>query len=310
MKTKIIIIYFFILLSTNSAKLFAIENKILFKIENKIITSVDIFNEVKYLKLINKNIETLDEEKIFEIAKNSLIQEKIKEIEVLKKFKKIDLNNEILEKRIIDYYSRFGVESVDDFNIFFQNQSLKTEKIKRKIAVQTYWNNIIYSLYSDKVIIDKESIKKEILKNSKKEKRSFLLSEIVFEVKNKEELNKKFQEIKESIESEGFNNTASLFSVSSSSKIGGELGWINENSLNTKIKKILFTTDVDKYTDPIKFAGGFLILKINDIKSEKYEIDVNKELNKIINQKTNEQLNSYSNVYFNKLKKNIQIEKI
>ena len=121
MKTKIIIIYFFILLSTNSAKLFAIENKILFKIENKIITSVDIFNEVKYLKLINKNIETLDEEKIFEIAKNSLIQEKIKEIEVLKKFKKIDLNNEILEKRIIDYYSRFGVKSVDDFNIFAVN---------------------------------------------------------------------------------------------------------------------------------------------------------------------------------------------
>ena len=71
MKVKIIFVYTIILLLSNQANLLAIENKILFKIENKIITSIDIFNEINYLKIINKDIEKLGEEKIFQIAKLS-----------------------------------------------------------------------------------------------------------------------------------------------------------------------------------------------------------------------------------------------
>ena len=101
MKIKLVLIYLIILFSTNNSCLEAIENKILFKIENEIITSVDVYNEINYLKIINNDIEKLGEEKIFQIAKNSLVKEKIKEIEVLKKFKKMDLNSKFLEKRII-----------------------------------------------------------------------------------------------------------------------------------------------------------------------------------------------------------------
>ena len=72
----------------------------------------------------------------------------------------------------------------------------------------------------------------------------------------------------------------------------------------------MFKINNNEFTDPIKIPGGYLILKINDIKNEEIQIDVEKEIKKIINEKLNEQLNNYSNVYFNKVRKNIQIENI
>ena len=50
---------------------YSLENKILFKVNNEIITSIDIINEIEYLGLINKNLNQLTKEKLFEIGKNS-----------------------------------------------------------------------------------------------------------------------------------------------------------------------------------------------------------------------------------------------
>ena len=62
----------------------ALENKILFKVNNEIITSLDIFTEVKYLETINDEFKVLKKKQAFEVAKKSLIREKIKEIELKK----------------------------------------------------------------------------------------------------------------------------------------------------------------------------------------------------------------------------------
>ena len=40
-----------------------------------------------------------------------------------------------------------------------------------------------------------------------------------------------------SINEIGFENSAAMYSFSESAKIGGDIGWINENSLNDNIKK-------------------------------------------------------------------------
>ena len=74
---------FILIFSSNSY-----ENKILFKVNNEIITSIDILEEIGYLKMINNNLQNLEKEKIFEISKNSLIREKIKIIELSKYFEK------------------------------------------------------------------------------------------------------------------------------------------------------------------------------------------------------------------------------
>ena len=48
---------------------------------------------------------------------------------------------------------------------------------------------------------------------------------------------KKYKEVIKSINEIGFKNSASIYSVSETSKIGGDIGWINESSLNNKIKE-------------------------------------------------------------------------
>ena len=61
-------IFFIILFYPLNA--YALENRILVKVNNTIITSVDIFKETQYLIAINKDMEKLSKNKIFDIAKN------------------------------------------------------------------------------------------------------------------------------------------------------------------------------------------------------------------------------------------------
>ena len=116
-------------------------------------------------------------------------------------------------------------------------------------------------------------------------------------VKTKEDQKIIFIKIKDSIKKNGFENTASLFSISESSKTGGKIGWINESSINTEILKKLVNLKVGEYTNPIQTPGGFLILSLVDKKKTEQSIDVEKELSLRIKNLQNQQLNQYSNIY-------------
>ncbi len=95
-------IYLFIILLIFIGKCNSYENRILIKVNNEIITSVDILNEINFLSLINKEFTKLDKNKKIEIAKRSLINEKIKLIEVSKYIEKIDIENKIIKKQTLD----------------------------------------------------------------------------------------------------------------------------------------------------------------------------------------------------------------
>ena len=84
----------------------------------------------------------------------------------------------------------------------------------------------------------------------------------------------------------------------------------SENSLNDKIKKLLNSLEINDYTRPIKVSGGFLVLKLNDLKIVQKKIDPEQELKKRIRSLKNEQLNQYSKMHFNKVKKDIRINEI
>ena len=79
----------------------SVENKILFKVNNIIITSLDIFTELEYLKTINKEFKKIEKEKAFEISKNSIIREKIKEIEIKRVIKEIKIEDKIINNLIL-----------------------------------------------------------------------------------------------------------------------------------------------------------------------------------------------------------------
>ena len=155
-----LIFYYFLIIFLLFGKANGTENKILFKIDNKIITSIDISNEINYLASLNKNILDLKKEKIFEIAKNSLIKEKIKEIELLKVVKKIEINEIDFSSLILPLYVKNGINSIDELKQYFILNSLDIEIIKKKIAINAIWNQMIYQKFSKNININKEEIQK------------------------------------------------------------------------------------------------------------------------------------------------------
>jgi len=289
---------------------FGIENKILLKIENEIISTIDIINESKYLITLNKSIQNLDEAEIFELSKKSIIREKIKKIEILKSFKNPKIPDEFLEQILRNVYQTLKINDLNSFKEYLKSNSIDYEFVKDKIQTEALWNELILAKYSSKIKVDLDKVKQLVIKNSKKISKSYLLSEISFEISNTKELDSYFDEIKKVIMEKGFNNAALTYSTSKTSSFGGQLDWIEEDSLNVNLKNILSKMKKNEFTSPITVPGGFLILKIDNIKEIKKDKNIDQEVKKIIDIKKNNQLNQFSKMYFNKVKKNVQINEL
>ena len=302
----IIIIIFFSVLIKYSA--LAYENKILLKINNEIITTVDILNQISYLKSINKNINNVDNKKVFEIARNSLIKDKIKEIALKKIIQKIDISDEDFNRVLISTYSDTGYTNASELLGYLKNFDIKPDFIRNKMTINAIWNQFIYDKYSKNVNIDLDKLKKDISKNENQVE--YLLSEIVFNLKDNQTLDEKFKIIEDAIKKNGFENSALIYSISETSNAGGNIGWINENSINKKILEKISKIEINKYTNPIIIPGGYLILKLKEKKISKRNLNIDEELNKIVRNKTNEQLNQFSNLFLNKFKKDIIINEL
>ncbi len=306
MKTKIVIIIISSLLFFTQVH--TIENKILLKINNKIITSIDIQNEINYLNSINPTLGNLENDKMFEISKNSLIRSKIKEIALEKVVSELKIDKSDFERNLILNYSNIGIKNLNELQDHLLQFNIDIQTLEERIAIESYWNQVIYDLYNKNIKIDLEEIKKNILENNMQNE--FLLSEIVFNLDVNENLEEKLKKIQKSIEEKGFENSALIFSTSDSLNVGGRLGWINQNSISEEILNEIFNTTIGDYTKPIKIPSGFLILKIHETRETEKNINLEQELQKIIRIKTNEQLNQYSNLFFNKIKKDIIINEL
>ena len=297
-----LILFIFFLSNKNSL---AIENKIILKVNNEIITSVDVFNEAKYLKTLNKNLKNISDEEIIKLAKNSLLREKIKIIE-LSKYPEVSVNKEYLENIIKTIYTNLGLINKKQFLNYLSKYNIDIKVVEQKLSNEALWNQLIFEKFKDKIKINKDKIKKEIV-SLKKYSTTYNLNEILYNVKKKDEQEKIFLEIQESIKLNGFENTASLFSVSESSKTGGKIGWINEGSINKEILKRLVKLEVGEFTQPIQTPAGFLVLNLVDKKKREQVFNIDEELSLRVKNLQNQQLNQFSNIYFNKIKKDIKI---
>jgi peptidyl-prolyl cis-trans isomerase SurA len=302
--TFLTLIFFFFNTSLNSQ-----ENKILVKIENQIITSLDVNNEYKYLVALNPSIKNSKKEDIIKLSKRSIIQEKIKKIEIEKNFNDPKLPKEYFEQILQNVYLRIGLTNLDDFKKYLINNNINYENVKNKLEIEALWNELILIKFSKKVKINEEKLRDRI-KNNNNFLKSYLLSEISFEVSNLKELDNKFQEISNAISDKGFDFAALKYSISPTSNLGGKLDWINENSLNKSIRSAINGLKINDFTKPITVPGGFLILQVNDIKNTKIKIDIEKEFKKLVNYEKNNQLNQYSKIYFNKVKKDLEISEL
>tara|TARA_X000001036_G_C20680034_1_gene805553 strand:- start:379 stop:1311 length:933 start_codon:yes stop_codon:yes gene_type:complete len=306
-KMLIFLVLFFFIFNKSSI---SIENKILIKIEDQIITSLDVKNEYKYLIALNPNIKNSKENDILKFSKRSVVQEKIKRLEIEKNFNKPKIPKEYLEQILKNVYSKIGLENLKEFKEYLKSNDVNFENVKKKLETEALWNELILIKFSSKTQINEEKLKKKVEKKNNQFVKSYLMSEVFFEVSNLKNLDNKFLEISNTIEESGFYFAALKYSISSTSNLGGKLDWINENSLNKNIIESIKDLGINDFTKPIIVPGGFLILQINDIKNTKFEIDIDNELKKMINLEKNKQLNQYSKIYFNKIKKNLDINEL
>ncbi len=287
---------------------YALENKILFKIENEIITTIDIYEEIKFLKKFNQEMNNLSETELFEISKNSILRDKIKKIEIMNFVKELKVEEKYLTKFIKNRYSQKGLDSIENFEKYLRENKLNIKSIREKFTIELIWNDLIYQKFNKKIIIDKEKIKNEILQNPQKDsQRELLLSEIVFNSNNKTDYKNKYEKILFDIEKIGFKKTALIHSDSSTASNGGLIGWVKENNLNQAIKKVISELQSGQFTRPIRTSSGFIIIKIEEEKKYTSELNLDDKVNEVIRFKTNDQLNQFSNMYFNKLKKSLII---
>ena len=305
-KLKLLFIFLTILLNFQSLN--ALENKILFKVDNEIITTLDIYEEIKFLKAFNPEISSLDKTELFEISKNSILRNTIKKIEIMNIVEELKIDDKFLSKLIKSKYSKIGLDSLEKFEIYSRDKNLDLELIKEKFTIELIWNDYIYKKFYKKVVIDREKIKKEILQNSQKEKqKEFLLSEINFSVSDKIDFKDKYEEIISDVEKLGFKKTALKHSNSETASNGGLIGWVKQDNLNLTIKKIISDLKIGQISEPIRTSSGFIILKIDDEKEYSTNLDINEKIEEIEKFKTNDQLSQFSNMYFNKIKKNLII---
>ena len=182
------------------------------------------------------------------------------------------------------------------------------KRVKEKISIEIAWNDLIVKTFLNEIEIDENAISKELEKFDEKEVNNLLLSEIIFTINDKNELESKYESIKKSINEIGFEETARIYSLSDSKKSGGSLGWIYKNQLSKEIKDELSNIKIGEFTKPIITSGGFLILKLNNIKTENVKIDKNTQLKKMIEFEKERQFTRFSTLYYKRIYNDAEID--
>ena len=307
---KTLYILFVVLLLCNTSANSLEKVFIILKINNEIVTNIDVKNEIKYLIALNPQLKTVPKNQIQEIAKKSIVKENLKKSEILKYYI-LDQKNPLLQEILAQFYKKLGMDNEKEFKEYLINFDLLIDDVLKKIEVETVWNQMIYQKYKAQLQINPEKLKKKIsLKKNNQENNFLSLIEIVFEKKKDEKFQEKLTQIQNSIEEIGFENTANIYSVSESSKFGGKLGWVNEESLTKKVLEGINGLKIGEQTAVLDMGSSYVILKIQDIKKQIIEINEDTALKKMIKFEENKQLENFSRIYYNKVKINSQINEL
>ena len=277
------------------------------KINDQIVTTYDLEKESNYLLALNPKLKEIDENDLFQLAKRSITKEMIRKSEILK-YKELNLKNAQIDNILNNIIQNLNFSDLYQLENYLNDFNISIDDIKEKIAIEDEWKNLIYARYSKSIKINKNDLRDKIEKMNKEEfSLEYNLSEIVFNKEQNISLEEYTKKILESIEINGFENTANLYSITDSSKAGGKIGWIKKNNLSLEINREIENLEINSYSSPIKIGNNYLILKVNNMKKVTIEFDKEKELDKMIVSETSKQLDKFSNIFYNRIKLNSTI---
>ena len=284
--------------------------QILYKIDNTLLTNVDINNELNYLVSLNTELKNLKKYEINNIAKESLIRERIKLNEIKKFFLIEKYENDLLINSILkNLYTRINLNDLDEFKIYLRDFNITIDEVKEKLKIEILWNQLISRKFQNQINIDENKIRQKVKddKMNYKEIIEYDLSEIVLAPQNKQQFNEKLEKVIDTINLNGFETAAIKFSISDTSKFGGNIGAVKENQIATNIKKEIQNLEINEFSKPIYINNNYLIIKVNKKNIIKEEFDENKIVKEMIQLEKDRQYQNFSQIYYNKIKLNTQI---
>ena len=306
MKKKSCFILLIIFIQILTFKISEAKIEIIALVDNDIITNYDIVKESNYLKILNPELAKLNSKRLLQLSKQSLIRELIKKNEI-SKLVNLDEPNSFAEEYIQNLIKKLGYKNKETFEKeLLKNKSFSFDQFKSKIKIELYWNDIIFEKYKNVIKIDEKKLYDKINKIEIKKKEYFLY-EIVLSKDSSKDLKLIKEKIIKSINEIGFENTASLYSVSSTAKLGGKVGWVQEDFLSKEITDNIDNLKPGDITNLINFKNTYIILKIDQTRVIDKKIDKNKELKTLILNEKNKKLDKFSRIFFNKVKANYSI---
>lgn len=281
------------------------EIKIIYQIEDEIITTQDIKEEIKYLKII-QNLSNLNNDELFQISINSQLKEKIKKKEIIKYYDisyEDEKNKDLSVKLLSQVGKKLGFSSLNDLEKNLRAMNIDLVSMKKKLLIENYWNQLIYDKYINLIKVDENKINNQLqrLINSNTDLLSFELSEIVFLEKNEKEFKNKYEEILRSIQNIGFEESALLFSISESASSNGKIGWVNEAQVSEIILNEIKNLKIGEFSKPINSSNGKIILKVNNKKKISKSLNIEKEKENLIQYEKNRLLNQFSILYYKEI---------
>ena len=307
--SKIIFILFFFNFLEISASFSSMKNNIIAKVGNEIITLIELENKINTtLILTNQEINQKNINNIKNLSLKKLIDIKVKQSETKNYNIKID---ELAIKSHMQRISKQLNLEPNSLEEFFESNRISYDQYKEEIEIEFLWQRLIAEIYSSKINITEDQIKKEINEFSSNNKKiiEFKLAELEVSYDN-DSKNEIVNEIKNSIKEIGFSKSVLKYSISNSSLNEGVIGWVNSKSISSKLINEIKNLKIGDISKEILGSETLIFYKmldkrINEISNQTNSDQLRKN---IIAQKKNELLNLYSNSHLSKKKNNILIK--
>jgi len=274
---------------------------------NKPITSSDIVNEIKTILILNNQSYSDDRrEELQKLAINAIIKRSIKEIE-LDKNNYFKFNEEDLRLELVNLAANMNVD-VETLKNICSSNNLDFSLIEQQVKVELFWNSLVFEIYKNKLIVSPEEVEDQLKLIQNEEKMNeYLISEIIIKKVDKEMIEAETEELINKIKTEGFENTAKIFSISKSAVNGGDLGWIKEDSISDEIKNILINTQVGNISEPIFLPEGILIFKVRNKREIESTLTLEEMKDQLVYSEKIKILQLYSLSHYDKLRKTISV---
>ena len=303
-KIIFVLIVSFLFVSAGNA---VIKDSIFATVGNKVITKSDIINEIKIILILNGTSYSEEiKDQLDQSAIQSIIKRTIKKIEI-EKYDSLRFNPKDVDDELGQLASNLNID-LDTLEQTLIANGINLSVINDQISTDLLWNSLIFLLYKDRLSINLNEIEDQLqMLDQNKEINEYLISEIIIKPILKENLEVKLKEIYNEIETKGFDNVAIEKSISETAIKGGDLGWINENTIAKEFREKIVKTSIGKISEPIFLPQGILFFKIRDKRTLKKFISLEDTKNQLVGAKKMKILNMYSLSHYDKLIRNISI---